>query len=128
MSVHYTHEQSYVPTINKPHAIDQWNDRTPAEIPLIDAWRKSIPVAAPECDAETVRYYAPYDALLIVRAGVLRTVLISDNRTDFSGLSPCESCGELVDPLRADECPWCEATLEVGNVPGGVVLRRGGDR
>jgi len=44
---HYTHDQSYVPPINRPHAIDQWTDRTPAELPLVDAWKEAIPVDAP---------------------------------------------------------------------------------
>lgn len=128
MSVHYTHEQSYVPAINRPHAIEQWQGRTPAQLSLVDAWRKAIPVEAPECDAETVRLYAPYDVLLIDRGGVLRTVLYADDRTDLSGLSPCESCEELVDPVRAERCPWCGYHLDVVTASDGIVLRRGGER
>jgi hypothetical protein len=129
MSIHYTHEQSYNPPIERPHAETRWTERTPAEPSLRDAWQAAIPVDAPDCDAETVRLYAPYDVLLVVRAGVLRTVLhADDDRTDHAGLSPCEGCGDLVDPVRDARCPWCDAPLATMEVPGGVTLRRGDDR
>ncbi|MBB6090852.1 hypothetical protein [Halobacterium salinarum] len=112
MSVHYTHQQSYVPPINRPHAPEQWRKRTPAEIDIEAAWKLAIPVRAPECNAQDVRLYAPYDALLLVRGGLLRTALLSDHRTDLAGLFPCPSCDDLVDPIRSDCCPWCDAVLE----------------
>jgi hypothetical protein len=112
MSVHYTHRQSYVPPINRPHAPEQWRKRTPAAVSIEDAWKVAIPVRAPECDAQDVRLYAPYDALLLVRGGLLRTALLSDHRTDLSGLLPCPECDDLVDPIRSTTCPWCECELE----------------
>lgn len=112
MSVHYTRRQSYVPPINRPHAVDRWHERTPAEISIEEAWKAAFPVDAPQCNAEAVRLYAPYDMLLIVRAGVLRTELYSDHRTDVTGLFPCSECDDLVDPSRSTTCPWCGATLD----------------
>jgi len=112
MPVHYTHQQSYVPPINRPHAPKRWCERTPAEVSIEEAWKVAIPVSAPECQAQDVRLYAPYGMLLLVRGGLLRTALVSDHRTDLSGLLPCPECDDLVDPLRSDACPWCEATLE----------------
>lgn len=112
MSYHYTHQQSYVPPINHPHAPQQWRKRTPAEVAIEEAWKVAIPVRAPECDAQDVRLYAPYNALLLVRGGLLRTALISDHRTDLSGLLPCPECDDLVDPMRSGTCPWCESPLE----------------
>lgn len=112
MSAHYTHQRSYVPPINHPHAPEQWRKRTPADISIEEAWKVAIPVNAPECDAQDVRLYAPYNALLLVRGGLLRTALVSDYRTDLSGLGPCPECDDLVDPLRSDTCPWCNSPLE----------------
>lgn len=112
MTIHNTQRQSYVPPINRPHAPDQWRTRTPAEISIEEAWKVAIPVNAPECNAQDVRLYAPYDALLLVRGGLLRTVLVSDHRTDLSGLLPCPECDDLVDPLQADTCPWCDSQME----------------
>lgn len=112
MAVHYTHRQSYVPPINRPHAVDRWHERTPAEISITDAWKTAVPVRAPETDADDVRLYAPYDILLIVRAGLLRTELHSDHRTDLSGLLPCTACGDPVDPVLTERCPWCDAAVD----------------
>jgi len=127
MFAHYTHDQSYVPPINRPHAPDMWQDRTPAEVSLEAAWRVAIPVHAPECNASHTRLYAPYDALFVVRGGVLRTVLNNDGRIDTEGLATCAGCDELVDPLRDDECPWCDSPLPAQQVTGGVTLVKGGD-
>jgi len=112
MSVHYTHRQSYVPPINRPHAVDRWHERTPAEVSLTEAWKAAVPVGAPETTADDVRLYAPYEMLLIVRAGLLRTELHRDHRTDLSGLLPCPECGDIVDPVLDEQCPWCDATLD----------------
>lgn len=126
---HYAHDQSYVPPINRPHAIDQWNDRTPAELSLVEAWKAAVPVHAPECDADSTRLYVPYDALLVERAGVLRTVLHNDGRIDLNGLSTCPSCEGLYDPLRSSgTCRWCDAPLPTQQTTGGVTLVRGGER
>jgi len=124
---HYTHDQSYVPPINRPHAIDQWTDRTPAELPLVDAWKEAIPGRRPECDADSTRLYVPYDALLIERGGVLRTVLHNDGRIDTDGLSVCPSCKGFYDPLHSDgDCRWCNAPLPSRRSTSGVTLVVGG--
>lgn len=127
MFAHYTHDQSYVPPIKRPHAPTQWQKRTPAEISLEAAWRAAIPVRAPKCNASFTRLYAPYDVLLVVRDGWLRTALPNDGRINTEGLATCASCEELVDPLRDDECPWCDTPLPARQATGGVTLVKGGD-
>ena len=109
---HYTHDESYVPRINRPHAPEMWEARTPAEISLEEGWKAAIPVRAPECNARFTRLYAPYDVLFVVRDGLLRTELHSDHRTDLSGLLPCTACGDPVDPVLTERCPWCDAALD----------------
>ncbi|WP_200530886.1 hypothetical protein [Halorubrum sp. LN27] len=124
---HYTHDESYVPPINEPHAYEQWEARTPAEISLEEGWRAAIPVHAPECNATFTRLYAPYNVLFVVRDGLLRTELNNDGRIDTEGLSTCPSCEELIDPLRAEgNCPWCDAVLPNRQTTGGVTLVTGG--
>jgi hypothetical protein len=124
---HYAHDQSYVPTINRPHAIDQWTARTPAELRLVEAWKTAIPVNAPECDADSTRLYVPYDVLLVERGGVLRTVLHNDGRIDTAGLSVCPGCEGLYDPLLTGaSCRWCDGPLPSRRSTGGVTLVVGG--
>lgn len=125
MSVHYTHRQSYVPPIKQPHASEQWRDRTPAEVSVEEAWKAGVPVEAPECNAQDVRLYSPYDALLVLRAGLLRTVLLGTRRTDLSELAPCTECGDLVHSILSARCPWCDAVLDEVT-SGRVTLRREG--
>lgn len=127
-STHYTHDQSYVPHINRPHAVEQWTDRTPADIPLVDAWREAVPVHAPECNAHSTRLYVPYDALLVERAGLLRTVLHNDDRIDVDGLSICPNCNGLYDPVWSSSvCRWCGETLPDRRKTSGVTLVTGGE-
>lgn len=124
---HYTHDESYVPPINRPHAPEMWEERTPAEISLEEGWKAAIPVRAPECNARFTRLYAPYNVLFVVRGGLLRTELINDGRIDTEGLSVCSACDELYDPLRASRtCPWCDAVLPDQRTTGGVTLVSGG--
>lgn len=129
MFEHYAHNQSYVPPINYPHAPERWEERTPAEISLEEAWKEAVPVHAPECDATSTRLYVPYDVLLVERAGMLRTVLNNDGRINLEGLSACPSCEGLYDPLHADgTCGWCDALLPTRRTTGGVTLVSGGDQ
>jgi hypothetical protein len=124
---HYTHDQSYVPPINRPHAIDRWHERTPADVTLIEAWKEATPVHAPECEADSTRLYAPYNVLLVERAGVLRTVLHNDGQIDHSGLSECPHCDCVYDPLRSgDTCQWCDGPLPARRTTGGATLVLGG--
>lgn len=127
MSLPNTQHQSYAPPINYPHAYKRWSERTPAEVSIEEAWIRAIPVEAPECDAQDVRLYAPYDALLVVRGGVLRTVLLSDDRTDLSGLTPCSKCDDLIDPLRSEICPWCDTEVSGCLKSGEIAIDLGGD-
>jgi len=129
MFAHYTHDESYVPPINRPHAPDMWEERTPAEISLVEGWKEAIPVHAPECNASYTRLYAPYDILFVVRDGFLRTELNNDGRIDLEGLSACPSCEDLIDPLRAEgTCPWCDTPLPNTQQTGGVTLVSGGEQ
>jgi hypothetical protein len=126
---HYTHDQSYVPQINRPHAPEQWRTRTPAGLTLVEAWKQAVPIRAPDCDADSTRLYAPYDALLVERSGVLRTVLNNDGRVETDGLSTCPSCNGLYDPLRTEgSCRWCGAPLPSQRTTASVTLVRGGEQ
>lgn len=97
-----------------PHARDRWAERTPAEKPLTAAWAESLRVRAPAADADVVRLYAPYNALLILRDGTLRTVLHNDGRINCAALGVCASCENLVDPIEDNMCRWCDAQVQTG--------------
>ena len=95
-----------------PHAEDRWTERTPAEEPLSAAWARSVRIQAPAADADEVRLYAPYSALLVYRQGMLRTVLNNDGRISCPALGTCSSCENLIDPVVDDTCRWCDAEIE----------------
>jgi hypothetical protein len=107
-----------------PHADRRWAERTPAEPALSAAWDASVRVRAPAADADEVRLYAPYDALLVYRAGVLRTVLNNDGRLECPGLGACTACGNVVDPVSGESCRWCGAETQTEG-HGRVAITRG---
>jgi hypothetical protein len=107
-----------------PHAQDRWAERTPAEEPLSAAWEASVPVQVPAANATETRLYAPYDALLVYRHGLLRTVLLNDGRLECPGLDTCAACENLMDPIEDETCRWCGATTRTQG-HGGVTLTRG---
>jgi hypothetical protein len=108
------------------HAQNRWTDRTQAEISVKEAWEQSVPVEAPEADSTATRLYPPYNALLVVKHATMTTVLSNDGRLDTSGLIDCPSCGDLVDPVDDDTCPWCGAECVEEVRPGCVTLTQGG--
>ncbi len=107
-----------------PHAEDRWTERTPAEKPLMAAWAESIHVRAPAADADVVRLYAPYNTLLVLRDGTLRTVLHNDGRIDCSALGVCASCENVIDPIEDKTCRWCDSKVQTGG-HGQVKVTRG---
>ena len=117
-------EAARVPII--PHAYDRWSERTPAEVSLEAAWEAAVSVEAPEADATEARLYPPYNALLVVRDGKLRTVLHNDGRIECSGLGTCDACGKLIDPLAGATCPWCGGETSSERTLGRVTLTRRG--
>jgi|APHM01.1.fsa_nt_gi hypothetical protein len=106
------------------HAQDRWTQRTPAEKPLTVAWTESIRVCAPAANADVARLYAPYDALLVLRDGTLRTVLTNDGRINCSALGVCASCKNLIDPIADTTCRWCDSRVQTG-AHGQVKVTRG---
>lgn len=106
------------------HAEERWAERTAAEEPLSAAWEQSVPIQAPDADADECRLYAPYDALLVSRRGVLRTVLHNDGRVQTATLGCCSSCDNLLDPLADETCRWCGAETETHG-HGQVTITRG---
>lgn len=127
MNQYATHEQTHLPTIT-PHARERWHERTPADRPLEVAWNQAEAVDAPAARCSDVRLYQPYNALLIVRDGRLRTVLINDGRLADAPFVLCDTCDDLVDPVSDDRCPSCgephPAVMEVGQ----ITIVRGGER
>jgi hypothetical protein len=107
------------------HARQRWAERTPAETSLQAAWNQSVAVTAPAADSTAARLYEPYDALLVVKQGTLRTVLYNDGRIDTTGLTECSACGDLVDPVDDETCRWCGAKCGTTGTPGRVTLTRG---
>jgi len=104
--------QTDIQTQIHPHAEDRWAERTPAEKPLSEAWAASVRVQAPAADADEARLYAPYNALLVSRCGVLRTVLHNDGRVECTALGTCSSCENVIDPIGDETCRWCGAETQ----------------
>lgn len=117
--------QTQIPTTISAHAQEQWAKRTPAEISLKAAWEQSVAVEAPEADSTAARLYPPYNALLIVQHATVATVLNNDGRINTPGLVECTSCGDLIDPVESDTCPWCGDDCAETAQPGSITLTRG---
>lgn len=126
MSIHSNLDQTYLPPI-KQHARDRWHERTPADRRLEDAWRVAKPVDAPAARCSHARLYEPTDALMLVRDGWLRTVLINDGRLQTNGLVMCESCDDLVDPITDTHCPSCGDQQPAVQTCGQVTVIRGSE-
>lgn len=119
--------QGTVPVRVSEHAQEQWIDRMPADIPLEAAWNQALDVEAPEADSTAERLFPPYNALLLVKHTTLTTVLYNHaHRLNTPGLTDCPQCGDLVDPVDHDTCPWCGADCAKTTQPGCVTLTRGG--
>ena len=119
--------QGTVPVTVSEHARDRWTERTPADVPLEAAWNQALDVEAPEADSTASRLFPPYNALLLVKHTTLTTVLHNhDHRLNTPGLSDCSRCGDLVDPVDHDTCPWCGEDCVRTTRPGCVTLTRGG--
>ncbi|QRV16731.1 hypothetical protein JMJ58_07645 [Haloterrigena salifodinae] len=117
--------QTQLPITISEHAQEQWAKRTPAEISLKNAWEQSVAVEAPEADSTAARLYPPYNALLVVQHTTVATVLNNDGRLNTPDLVECAACGDLVDPLEGDSCPWCGENRAETARPGRVTLTRG---
>jgi len=127
MSVDNITAQTHRPVITD-HARTRWEERTPADRPLEVAWRQAKPVEAPAARCTGARLYEPYDALMIVRDGSLRSVLINDGRLDTTGLVLCEACDDLIDPIGDPTCPWCGHTQPSEQTHGAITLVREGEQ
>ena len=125
MSVHPNLDQTHLPLI-KQHARDRWNERTPADQPLASAWFSATPVTAPAARCSHARLYEPTDALILVRDGWLRTVLINDGRLQESGLVMCCSCDDLIDPITDEHCPTCGESQPAKQTSGQITVVHGG--
>lgn len=125
MSVHQNLDQMHLPPI-RAHAHHRWNERTPADRPLEIAWRQAKPVDAPAAECSYARLYEPYDALMLVRMGWLRTVVINDGRLEKDGLLMCDACDDLVDPISDTCCPWCGEPLPAVRTCGPITVIHGG--
>jgi RNA polymerase subunit RPABC4/transcription elongation factor Spt4 len=126
MSAHTTLDQTYLPLI-KQHARDRWHERTPGNQPLASAWFSATPVDAPAAKCSHARLYEPTDALMLVRDGWLRTVLINDGRLQHSGLVMCDNCDDLVDPITHTRCPTCGSPQPAVQTCGQVTVVHGGE-
>ena len=127
MSARNHYDQTYVPPI-KQHARDRWQERTPADRPLVVAWRAAKPVEAPAARCSAARLYEPFDALMLVRDGWLRTVLVNDGRLQTDGLVMCDRCDDLIDPITDTECPWCGEPQPRSQTCGAITVVRGGEQ
>ena len=119
-----THRDAEVQIIDHAKEV-RWAERTDSNDPgsLRAAWRQSIRVWSPEVNGEMVRLYAPQDLLLVKRDGVVRTVLHADyTRLEIGGFTRCEHCGNLMNPLEGNDCPWCDNPLTAD----GPVISLGG--
>jgi rubrerythrin len=128
MSTHSNLDQTYLPPI-KDHARKRWHDRFNTDRPLEAAWRTAKPVEAPAARCSHARLFEQQDALMLVRDGWLRTVLINDGRLSAPGLVMCEECDDLVDPISDKQCPSCGVDQPAVQSRGRItVVRRGDDR
>mgnify|MGYP000241768768 CR=1 FL=1 len=107
------------------HARERWSERAvTAELDIETAWHRSIPVEAPERDADMARLYSPSDVLFVVRGGVVTTVCPANyGSLEISELGQCTSCGNL-DRHRYGEaaCRWCGATHRRVEMASGVTV------
>lgn len=126
MSAHSNHHQTHLPPI-KQHARDRWHERTPADQPLSSAWFSATPVDAPAAECSHARLYHPTDALMLVRDGWLRTVLINDGRLQYSGLVMCDACDDLIDPITHTDCPTCGYSQSTVQTCGQITVIYRGD-
>jgi hypothetical protein len=118
--------QGAVPIRMSDHARDRWIKRTPADISLEAAWNQALDVEAPEADATAARLFPPYNALLLVKHANLTTVLYNhDHRLNTPGLTDCPRCGDLIDLVDYETCPWCGADCTRTARPGCVTITRG---
>lgn len=116
---------STIPVIISDHARVRWNGRTPADISLETAWSRSVAVEAPDADSTSSRLYPPHNALMLVKHREMTTVLNNDGRLNTPGLIDCPSCGDLIDPMESDTCPWCGSDYAKTTRPGSITLTRG---
>ncbi len=66
------HSQNIGPVPITDHAHERWAERAAtAGTDIETAWHQSIPVGAPERDADMARLYAPCDVLFVVRGGAV---------------------------------------------------------
>jgi hypothetical protein len=89
------------------------------------AWKESFEVEAPEVDGKPY-LYAPYDILIVERAGMLKTVLNAQRwRMSTPSCTKCEAC-DLLHPVFDEACRWCgheSDTVSLGNM---TIHRRDG--
>jgi hypothetical protein len=126
MSNHNNLDQMYLPPI-KQHARNRWHERFPIDRPIEAAWRAGKPVDAPAARCEHARLYEPVDALMLVRDGWLRTVLVNDGRLSTTGLVMCEACDDLIDPITDTRCPTCGELQPAVQTCGQVTVVHGGE-
>ncbi|EMA30967.1 hypothetical protein [Haloarcula japonica] len=116
------HSQNIGPVPITDHAHERWAERAAtAGTDIETAWHQSIPVGAPERDADMARLYAPCDVLFVVRGGAVTTVCPANyGSLNTDGLGACTACGNL-DSLQYGDtaCRWCntqpqEITLDSG--------------
>jgi len=119
-------DQTYLPPI-KQHARERWHERFCTDEPLDAAWFTATPVDAPAARCSHARLHQPTDALMLVRDGWLRTVLVNDGRIQQNGLVMCDACDDLVDPITHEECPSCGASQPAVQTYGRATLIRGGE-
>lgn len=117
--------QDTVPVTMSDHVRERWAERTPADIPVGVAWNRAVDVEAPDADSTGARLYPPYNALLLVTHTSVTTILFNDGRINAPGLIDCPDCGDLVDPVDHDSCPWCGAECAGAMRPGCISLTRG---
>lgn len=110
-----------------PHAEERWQKRTPVNEPVDIgiAWKKTIIVGAPEIDCDIARLYQPYDLLIVVREGVIKTVLYADHhRLETEGFIYCVHCDCLIDPCKIDRtCTQCDEPITGSRTGGGMTIR-----
>lgn len=92
------------------HARRRWGERAPqTALQLERAWRKSLPVRAPERACESARLYAPADVLLVVSGGAITTVCPANyDSLQTAHLGMCSNCANL-DRFGSETtgCRWC---------------------
>jgi len=111
------------------HARRRWRERASAvDIDVETAWRRAVPVDAPQQVCDDARLYAPCDVVFRVQDGCITSTWTANyDSLGTDRLGQCDSCGNLerFDATNST-CRWCQDQPGIVEMENGVTVRFGG--